>query len=625
MGEAKTDSEIHQSRLALKKLKEVASSSQPWDMLPLFHRFMDTVELDYTLGQSLHRVIGLASKRGGELGMGPPYPELRLALLSSGTSTQLLWVLEAYLLKLGLFPVFYESDFGVWRQEVADPDSGLYRFGPRFVILSPIPEDVTFPRIGDSGEVVTNLVNTQVGDWMKFWNILGAAGIHVIQENFVLPFLRPAGSLESTLASAPSHFLSEMNRFFIQSSPSHVTVHDLDRVASFYGKRYWWDERFYVHSKQQCSLEALPLYASSLTGVVSALVGKSKKCLVLDLDNTIWGGVVGDDGVENLLIGQGSPEGEAYIRFQQYVLGLRQRGIVLAICSKNNDAVAREVFECHPEMVLKIEDFACFVCNWEDKAANLRSISRALNLGLDSFVFVDDNPAERDLIRRELPEVAVPDLPEDPSGYAAEIDRHHYFELAMYTQEDSSRTEQYAANARFADEMGKSVSDIESFLISLNMSGSIRSPSPIDVPRAAQLINKSNQFNLTTWRLTQVELERLIDDPKFIVRVVRLRDRFVDHGLISVLIGRVEEDSLEICMWLMSCRVLARGVEVFALNHLFELAKGAGLRRLVGNYIPTPKNGIVRDHYAELGFRQINVSSNFPNGTTRWEIKLSEL
>jgi FkbH-like protein len=611
-----------EERGGLAGLKRIAASDEPWRLLPALNRLLEQEEPDYTRAKGLYRLLRTARARAQELGLTSPGTPVKLALLAGATSSQLTWMLDLLLSVSGLAPEIYEAPYGVWPQEVLLPGSELYRFAPSIAILAPGSDSVTIPALGSDDETVRRSLESEVDTWRARWERLGAAGIQVVQDNFVLPGLRPLGSQEAAVPAAPSRYLARLNAVLLDAAPGHVKIHDLEHVASWFGKRSWFDERFFVISKQPCSLEALPAYASSLAGLVRAIRGRAKKCLVLDLDNTLWGGVVGDDGVEGLDLGQGSAEGEAFLRFQGYVRSLRDRGVVLAVCSKNDDANARAPFLRHPEMLLTLDDVACFVANWTDKPTNLRSIARRLQLGLDSFVFVDDNPAERAFVRAELPEVAVPELPADPAGFVAAIDRHRYFELATFTREDSQRTAQYVENARRQEALETSRSDLDGFLRGLQMVATIRALDAVDLPRATQLANKSNQYNLTGWRVTEAEMQGLAADPTRVVRTVRLRDSFGDNGLISVAIGREEDHALHMEMWLMSCRVLSRGVEHALRNHLWRAAHARGLERLVGLYLPTEKNALARDHYERLGFTPLAVDPGDPPGATRWQLPI---
>jgi FkbH-like protein len=393
----------------------------------------------------------------------------------------------------------------------------------------------------------------------------------------------------------------------------------VDYLASLAGRWQWSDDRMYYHAKLPCAPECMVSYAYSVASVIGALRGKSRKALVLDLDNTLWGGVIGDDGLAGIRLGQGDGEGEAFLAFQQYVDQLRQRGVILAVCSKNNEATAREVFEKHTEMHLRLSDISCFVANWDDKHNNLMKIAEQLEIGTDSLVFVDDNPAERAIVRKYLPEVAVPELPDDPSGYIRAIEQHFYFQTIALGAEDLQRSEMYRANSLRSSAQTVSGS-IDEFLASLEMVARVENVSDVNLERVAQLVSKSNQFNLTTRRHSPAGLMKMRADPNWITLTVSLRDRFGDNGLISVLLARAEGSELVIDTWLMSCRVLKRGVEQFLLNAVCAAALEQGLTSVFGEYMPTPKNGLVKDHYAGLGFERVSESED---GRTTWRLTLA--
>ena len=352
---------------------------------------------------------------------------------------------------------------------------------------------------------------------------------------------------------------------------------------------------------------------------IAAVRGLSRKCLVLDLDNTLWGGVIGDDGLGGIQLGQGSAIGEAFLAVQKMALELRSRGVVLAVCSKNEDHNARLPFREHPDMLLREHHIAVFQANWTDKAANLRAIASQLNIGVDSLVFLDDNPAERMQVRGELPLVAVPELPEDPALYPRTLAAAGYFETVGFSKEDRERADYYQANAQRAAALNAS-GDIGAYLASLDMVCTIGLVDEIARPRVAQLINKSNQFNLTTRRYSESELGAAIEGPSRHVVQVRLVDRFGDNGIISVLIADKKGKTWEIDTWLMSCRVLGRRVEEACLSHLVVAARQAGAGELVGKYVASPKNGMVADHYKKLGFLPLGTN----NGLSLWRLALDE-
>jgi FkbH-like protein len=375
------------------------------------------------------------------------------------------------------------------------------------------------------------------------------------------------------------------------------------------------------HAKQEIAPVAVPWAGDQVARVLAALRGLSRKALVLDLDNTLWGGVIGDDGLDGIVLGQGSATGEAFVALQRYLKRLASRGVLLAVSSKNDRATAQAVFREHPEMVLRLGDIAVFEANWEDKPSALRRIAAELNLGLDALAFLDDNPAERALARRTLPEVAVPEPPDAPELFAQTLSDAGLFEPVAVTADDLCRGAHYAANVRRA-EAQESATDLESFIRDLDMTLTVGAFKPADLARITQLVNKTNQFNLTTRRYTEPEIRALAAEPDTLALAARLSDRFGDNGLIAVVIARRAQDGdLDIETWLMSCRVIGRRVEHALLAALMERARLAGYRRLIGHYFATSRNGLVKDLYPTLGFRPLPGLRADP-GRTHWALDL---
>jgi FkbH-like protein len=363
--------------------------------------------------------------------------------------------------------------------------------------------------------------------------------------------------------------------------------------------------------------EMVPLYADYVARTVAAIRGKSRKVLILDLDNTLWGGVIGDDGLEGIKLAQGDAQGEAHLEVQRLALDLRKRGILLAVSSKNTDEVARRPFEEHPEMLLKLDHIAVFQANWNDKATNIQAIAEELSLGLDAMVFLDDNPAERGLVRKLLPQVAVPELPEEPAFYARTLAAGGYFEVIAVSGEDFKRANLYQDNAKRA-ELQRQVGGVDAYLASLDMTIIFQPFNSAGRARIVQLINKSNQYNLTTRRYTDPEVAEAERDPSVFTLQVRLTDMFGDNGMISVVICRPGvAGEWQIDSWLMSCRVLGRKVEHMVLQEILRHARAAGIRKLNGIYLPTDRNKLVVDHYAKLGFTKAGEEGS---GITRWEL-----
>ena len=395
---------------------------------------------------------------------------------------------------------------------------------------------------------------------------------------------------------------------------------DVQNMAAIVGTDAWYQPAQWCAAKLPFSLDLVPFYADHAARLFAAMRGKSRKCLVLDLDDTLWGGVIGDDGLEGIRLGQGSAAGEAHLALQAYALECRGRGVIIATCSKNERDAALLPFRQHPEMLLKEDDIALFTANWEDKASNLAHIAQTLNIGTDSLVFVDDNPAERERVRQMLPEVAVPELPEDPAYYVRVLGAAGYFEAIMISEEDAKRNDFYRANADRATAMTL-MGDLTSYLNSLDMVCTVRPFDAVGRARIAQLANKSNQYNLTTRRYTERQVAEIENDQRRFALQVRLQDKFGDNGMISVVIFDKGPEAWICDTWLMSCRVLGRRVEDVILAEVAEAARKAGAKRLIGHYIPSAKNAMVRDHFARIGF---SPAGSRQDGGTAWELILAD-
>jgi FkbH-like protein len=421
-------------------------------------------------------------------------------------------------------------------------------------------------------------------------------------------------ALPGTLRSLIDGINRELTAYVLGSGD---VLLDVAGLAETVGLANWHDTQLWNMGKFSFSDELIPLYADHVGRKVAAIRGKSGKVLVLDLDNTVWGGVIGDDGLEGIKIAQGDATGEAHLAVQRLALDLRQRGIVLAVSSKNTDEVARTPFEQHPEMLLKLNHIAVFQANWNDKATNIRAIAEELSLGLDSIVFLDDNPVERGLVRKLLPQVAVPELPDDPAYYARTLTAGGYFEAVAFATEDLKRAGFYQDNAKRAS-LQKQVGGVDAYLASLDMTITFQPFDPTGRARIVQLINKSNQYNLTTRRYTDPEVTEAENAPEVFTMQVRLMDIFGDNGMISVVICRPGGDRIwDIDTWLMSCRVLGRRVEHMVLREILEHARTTGIQKLTGTYRPSDRNKLVVDHYAKLGFAKVREEDS---GLTQWEL-----
>jgi len=555
------------------------------------------------------------------LGDAVSVPRLRVALIGDGTLQHMAPAISVSVLRRGLLAEMHVGSYGQWRQEIIDPTSALHAFSPDIVVIwlngGNLAPGLPF---GASRTEISAAISERVteieGYWRKIREISGSAIIQVLP----LP-LEPEvfGHSERTIACSPAtaRRLAAV-QLSLAAEDSGVQIVDLGEAARHIGLDRIHDPALLHHAKQDVSPAAAPWVGEQIGRVAAAMRGRSKKVLVLDLDNTLWGGVIGDDGIDGILLGQGNGAGEAFCAFQRYLKQLLARGVILAVSSKNDMAVAEAVFRDHPEMILRREDIAAFEANWEDKPQALRRIAAQLGLGLDSFVFFDDNPAERQLMRQELPMVDTPEVPAAPELYCRCLADAGYFEAVALTAEDTQRAGQYAANAK-RQRIESTATDLPSFLRDLQMTLSAGPFLESDVPRIAQLINKTNQFNLTTRRYSEARVRDLVNDPGAVTLSARVADRFGDNGLISVVIAERDGDVLDIDTWLMSCRVLGRSVEHALLALVAERACGLGARAIRGRYVDSGRNGIVRGMYESLGFRRIDEGAE---GESVWWLDL---
>ncbi len=559
-------------------------------------------------------------KRLAREGLAPSARTVKVALLGGATTDLLEEPLVLAVESLGLGCIIHRSEFNTFTQEMLQRSSATAAFQPDVAVIVLTPANVpAWPKPGDTVARAEELAREVCDHWLRLCDRLHEnARCEIILNNLHPLINRPLGNLGAKTPWDANNFIRRINRVLGDHAPAYVHVNDVESLSAQLGVAQWFDARYWFHAKQPVSFACLVPYVRNTAQIIGALFGRTAKCLVVDLDNTLWGGVVGDDGVEGLNIGAGDPVGEAFKAFQEHLLRLKQRGVLLAVCSKNDEANALAAFAERPEMVLKRDDFAAFQANWGPKPENIRAIAAQLNLGLDAFVFVDDNPAERAQVRQQLPEVKVVELSADPADYPRLLDETGWFEITTLSAEDEQRTRQYQDNAR-REQVKASAGDYASYLATLQQKAVIGPFEPKHLDRITQLINKSNQFNLTTRRLARSEVEGLMIDPGTMTACVRLADRFGDNGLISVLSGHQEGNQLWLDDWLMSCRVLDRGVPQLLCNYMVEQARQRGLVALRGVYRPTAKNGMVRDHYRTLGF--VPVAEN-GDGVTHWRLDL---
>jgi FkbH-like protein len=576
--------------------------------------FIETIQLDRVLVRSSAESID-------------GYARVRLAVLSTNTIDHLLPAIRVaglrYKLRLDVFP----GSFGQYRQELLDPASPLLQFRPDLILLSLNARQTTSGvPIAAMAEEVEEALARAIEELRELWrHARRTFKASVIQQSYLDVSEPLFGSHDRLVPAAPSRLIARLNDLLAHAAArENVMLLDVAQASARDGIDAWFDVARWLQGKMEIAPQAAPVYGEMVARVVAAQRGLSKKCLVLDLDDTLWGGVIGDDGLEGIVLGEGSAVGEAHLALQRYALQLKERGVILAICSKNDTAIAEAAFRDHPEMLLRRADIAAFVANWQDKAENLKTIAERLNIGLDSLVFVDDSPAERARVRETLPMGAVPELPEDAVQYVHCLANAGYFESVSFTTDDRQRAGQYTANSEREALLGTSES-MDDFLRGLKMSVVFGPVKAVDLARATQLINKTSQFNPTTRRCTADELAAIAAAPEAVTLQFRLLDRFGDNGLVSVLILRPypeQSDVMKIDTWVMSCRVFGRGLEFEAMNTAVEAASRRGVQAFRANYIPTKRNAVIRDLYASLGFTRSDPGTAVGDAI-QWQLNLS--
>jgi FkbH-like protein len=544
--------------------------------------------------------------------------ECRIAILGNSTFDLLAPALRICAFAAGIHVETYQGAYGQHHQEILDSSSGLAAFHPSVVFLALDWRSFGLPEVQyDHGPGVKTHLKELQSLWRHCRERFHAL---VIQHNFEVPATSAYGRLSMAMESGRARLIQQLNLALWSAASAESGVHilDLDQIASAYGKNRWDDPSLWHAAKQYPAADALPVLARHQVALLRASLGLSPKCLALDLDGTLWGGVIGEDGISGICLG-GSPEGHAYCEFQAYLKSLKERGIILTVCSKNNEVDAKAAFTSHPEMILSLRDIALFQADWSPKDQNLRKIAKALNIGLESMVFLDDSPVERAWIRRQLPEVQVPELPADPALFIKALDQQLYFEGLEVTADDRNRAEYYRANLE-RDQFEAASSGLEDFLARLQMRVELRPFDKINLARITQLINKTNQFNLTTSRLTENQVNDLIDSSDQYTQFMRVRDRYGENGITGVLIASRQAGTLQIDNWLMSCRVLGRKLEEVMLTALLRYAHAVGCKSLVGLYRPTDKNLQVANLYERFGF---DLLESIDSGEKRYRIPVA--
>jgi FkbH-like protein len=577
--------------------------------------YLQTIQLDRALGR-----LTLEPSSG--------FTSIRLAILASSTVDHLAPAIRVAGLRRRLMIDVHVGAYGQYRQDLLDLHSTLHQFAPEFVLFSITARDaIAGVALTATSKEVDEEIARSIRElrllWRKARENFNAT---IIQQTFLNVTESLFGNYDRLVPGAPAQVITRLNdQLSKAAAQDSVLLLDVARASEQDGIDTWFDNGNWLHGKLEIAPEAATLFGEVIVRIMAAQRGLSKKCLVLDLDNTVWGGVIGDDGLEGLVLGEGSAVGEAHLALQRYAKQLKERGVILAVCSKNDPAIAEAAFNEHPEMLLKRSDISAFVANWNDKAENLKSIATQLNIGLDSLVFVDDNPVERARIRQSLPMVAVPELPKDVAHYTRCLANAGYFEAVAFTFEDRHRAEQYAANAE-RESLFQLSGSLDDFLRNLQMSVAFGPFAAADLARVTQLFNKTNQFNTTTRRYSAEEVIQFAAAEQMVTLQFRLSDKYGDNGLVSAMILSPDPEQpaiFKIDNWVMSCRVFGRQLEHEAMNIAVEQARRRGGTALRADYIPTPKNTVISELYSSLGFSTLNDRTPQRAGTS-WFLDLTK-
>jgi FkbH-like protein len=544
---------------------------------------------------------------------------LNIAVLGGSTTSEIVKILELFLLKNGVAGNFYESEYNKFYEDAVFGNAELDGFKPDIIYIHTTNVNIAqYPSIDLTNQEIDSLVKQETEKFKSIWTSLQKFSCAIIQNNFELPINRSLGNLDAYDIHGKTHFINCLNFQLAVSAReiSNLYINDINYLSAQVGLSQWFNRNLWHTAKYAVSFDAIPLLAQNIASIIMAIVGKTKKCLVLDLDNTCWGGVIGDDGLNGIQIGNETATGESYMYFQKYVKELKERGIILAVSSKNNHEIAIEGFT-HSDSVLSFEDFAIFKANWEPKTQNIQEIATEINIGLDSLVFIDDNSAERHIVISQLPEVAVPDVGADVMQFVDYIEKNGYFEITSLSNDDVNRNKFYKNNSERAIAQSK-FSDYNEYLESLDMIAEIKPFSLLYIDRITQLINKTNQFNVTTKRYTIGEVQALIDDDNYITLYGKLADKFGDNGLVSILIGKINGRACHIDLWLMSCRVLKRNMEQAMFDSFINRCKQKNVNEIIGCYYKTAKNDMVSGLFESFGFELLTKEEN----ESKWKLSI---
>ena len=533
-------------------------------------------------------------------------PKVKLALVGDTATQLLVTAIRGMGVECGYNMEVFEAEYNQVERQFFDMSSELYQFDADFIVLFLSTHKLCEQHSQLPSNEQAELARERVAFIESICQIPALESKKIICFNF--PEIDDAvfGNYANKVRSSFPFQVRQLNYELMElaARTPNLNICDIASIQNKLGRDMMFAPNIYISTEMVLSLDSLPFIAERVMDIISAVKGHFKKCLIIDLDNTIWGGVIGDDGLEGIQLGHGLGIGKAFTEFQMWIKKLKQRGIIICVVSKNNEETAKEPFEKHPDMVLRLDDIAVFIANWETKVDNIRTVQNILNIGFDSMVFLDDNPFERQMVRENIPDITVPELPKDPGEYLEFLYSQNLFETASYSLADKDRTKQYQVEAKRVS-FSKTFSNEADFLKSLHMLSAVSGFTKFNMPRVAQLSQRSNQFNLRTIRYTEADVSAMADDPKIIDLSFTLEDKFGDNGLVAVVILKpTTKDTLFIDTWLMSCRVLKRGLEDFVLNTIVEQAQNAGYHKIIGEYIPTAKNKMVEHHYQNLGFQK---------------------
>ena len=548
------------------------------------------------------------------------FAEKKVAVLGGSTTSDIIQVLELFLLNQGIKATFYESAYGKYYEDAMFPNPELEAFNPDVVYIYTTNRNITFyPALTDSAETVSRMLDEQISRFEGMWNhISDVYGCPIIQNNFEMPLYRLLGNKDASDIHGAVNYLSQINSGIYRYAREHKDffICDINYISADYGLKEWGDPFYWHMYKYAMNVRAIPSLSFNVANIIKSIFGKNKKGFVLDLDNTLWGGVIGDEGVDNIKIGPETSAGQVYSEFQSYIKAHKQMGVVLNIDSKNDESNAYAGLE-HPDSILHPDDFIEIKANWEPKDRNLQEIAKELNLLPESLVFIDDNPAERHLVAQQIPGIHCPEIGESHQ-YIVNIDRNGFFEATYLSEDDFRRNEMYQENLK-RSKAQTAFSDYGEYLDSLEMRAVIKPFESLYMSRIAQLTNKSNQFNLTTKRYTREEIESVANNDEYLTLYGKLEDKFGDNGVVALCIGHLADGVCNIDLWLMSCRVLKRDMEYAMLDSFVEKCKDTGISEIRGYYYPTAKNGMVKNFYGEMGFELLSED----DGGSSWTLNIS--